>query len=179
MKIHTWQRSCQKTSKTSLKTLSEKRTAETRRKIVPSSFFFFFFLNAPQRGDISRSCCYLYIHSLLFQSMTNRWRSLAKGGVDLVVLSLSTSPHPTPPSYAPSPHPRLLDSSVPPEPQPALDSSHVGRLQKPACRYCSSFQISIMSLVADVHMCCPCVYPERRTLFCFGFFFVSFFCFLL
>lgn len=30
------------------------------------------FFKAPQRGDISRNCCYLYIHSLLFQSMTNR-----------------------------------------------------------------------------------------------------------
>lgn len=40
MKIHTWQRSCQKTSKTSLKTLSEKHTAETCGKIVPKSFFF-------------------------------------------------------------------------------------------------------------------------------------------
>lgn len=127
------------------------------------------FFKAPQRGDISRNCCYLYIHSLLFQSMMNRWKSLAKGGVDLVLLSLSTSPHPTPPFYA---LPWLLDSSLPPTPACFEQSLRAVAWEefKPACRYCSSFQISIMSLVADVHMCCPCVYPERWTLFWFCYF---------
>lgn len=68
------------------------------------------FFKAPQWGDISWNCSYLYIHSLLFQSMINRLKSLVKGGVDFVLLSLSTSPHPTPPFYA---LPQLLDSSVP------------------------------------------------------------------
>lgn len=124
------------------------------------------FFKAPQRGDISRNCCYLYIHSLLFQSMINRWKSLVKGGVDLVLLSLSTSPHPTPPFYA---LPRLLDSSLPLTPACFGQSLRAVTWEgfEPACRYCSSFQISIMSLVADVHMCCPCVYPERWTLFWF------------
>lgn len=122
------------------------------------------FFKAPQWGDISRNSCYLYIHSLLFQSMMNRWKSLVKGGVDLVFLSLSTSPHPTPPFYA---LPWLLDSSLPLTPACFGQSLRAVAWEEfePACRYCSSFQISITSLVADVHMCCPCVYPERWTLF--------------
>lgn len=58
-----------KNLKRSLKTLTEKalHTTETYGKVVCKSFF-----KAPQHGDISRSCCYLYIHSLLFQSMTHR-----------------------------------------------------------------------------------------------------------
>lgn len=117
-----------KNLKTSLKTLSEKalHTTETYEKNVCKLFFFF---KAPQRGDISRNCCYLYIHSLLFQSMINRWKSLVKGGVDLDLLSLSTSPHPTPPFCA---LPRLLDSSLPLNPSLLWTeprSSHVGRVR--------------------------------------------------
>lgn len=96
------------------------------RRMFVSCFFFF---KAPQRGDISRNCCYLYIHSLLFQSMINRWKSLVKGGVDLDLLSLSTSPHPTPPFCA---LPRLLDSSLPLNPSLLWTeprSSHVGRVR--------------------------------------------------
>lgn len=76
----------------------------------------------------------------------------------------------TPPFFA---LPRLLDSSLP------LTTTHCfGQSLRavtwegfePVCRYCSSFHFSIMSLVADVHMCCPCVYPERW--FCYLFIFL-------
>lgn len=88
-----------------------------------------FFLKAPRRGVISRNCCYLYIHSHLFQSMVNRRKSLVKGSVDLVLLSLSTSPHPHLPS-ALFPLTTWLKSA----PNPSLHwtephSSHVGRVQ--------------------------------------------------
>lgn len=115
-----------KPSKTSLKTLSEKalHTAKTYGKIVS-----WVFLKAPRRGVISRNCCYLYIHSHLFQSMVNRRKSLVKGSVDLVFLSLSTSPHPHLPS-ALFPLTTWLKSA----PNPSLHwtephSSHVGRVQ--------------------------------------------------
>lgn len=131
----------------------------TRGEIVCKFVFF----KTSQRGNISRNCSYLYIHSLLFQSMKNKWKSQVKGGVDFILLSLSTSPRPTPPFDA---LPQLLDSRLPLNPACFGQSSRVGRVE-PACRYCSSFHFSIMSLVADVHMCCPCVYPERWTLFWF------------
>lgn len=164
MKIHTWQRSCQKTSKQAWKHCPRRRCISQRRM---GRWFVSPFFKAPRRGDISRNSCYLYIHSLLFQSMINRWKSLVKGGVDLVLLSLSTSPHPTPPFCA---LPRLLDFKSAPNCSLLWTKSlraAVWEGLEPACRYCSSFQISIMSLVADVHMCCPCVYPERWTLFSF------------
>lgn len=72
--------------------------------------FVSLFFKTPQRGNISRNCSYLYIHSLLFQSMKNKWKSQVKGGVDFILLSLSTSPRPTPPFDA---LPQLLDSSPP------------------------------------------------------------------
>lgn len=115
-----------KTSKQAWKILSVKalHTMETYGKIVCKSVFFF---KAPHRGDVSRNCCYLYIHALLFQSMTNGWKSLLKGGVDLV-----------PPLFLPplTPHlpsalfPRILDFKSAPKPglpwtEP--QSSRVGR----------------------------------------------------
>lgn len=97
---------------TSLKTLSKMalQTMEIRGRIVCKFLLFFvlFLIYAPQRGDLWRN--YLYIHSLLFQSMINTRQSLKKGGVDFVLLSLSTSPHPSPPFHV---LPQLLDSRVP------------------------------------------------------------------
>lgn len=97
---------------TSLKTLSKMalQTMEIRGRIVCKFLLFFvlFLIYAPQRGDLWRN--YLYIHSLLFQSMINTRQSLKKGGVDFVLLSLSTSPHPSPPFHV---LPQLLDSHVP------------------------------------------------------------------
>lgn len=125
------------------------------------------FFKAPSKGDISRNCCYLYIYSLLFQSMINRLKSLVKGGVDLVLLSLSTSPHPTPP-FKRSSLTTWLKSA--PKPQPALDVASEqsrGEGSNLLVDIVPLFIFQIMSLVADVHMCCPCVYPERRTLFWF------------
>lgn len=97
---------------TSLKTLSKMalQTMEIRGRIVCKFLLFFvlFLIYAPQRGDLWRN--YLYIHSLLFQSMINTRQSLKRGGVDFVLLSLSTSLHPSPPFHV---LPQLLDSHVP------------------------------------------------------------------
>lgn len=129
--------------------------------------FFFFFLKLQWRGDISRNCCYLYIHSLLFQSMINKWKSLVKGGVDLVLLSLSTSPHPTPPFYA---LPRLPDSSPPPTSACFGQSLRAVTWWgiKPACRYCSSFHFfNNVSCRWCPHVLPLCI--SRKMDFCFGF----------
>lgn len=127
----------------------------------------FFFLKLQWRGDISRNCCYLYIHSLLFQSMINKWKSLVKGGVDLVLLSLSTSPHPTPPFYA---LPRLPDSSPPPTSACFGQSLRAVTWWgiKPACRYCSSFHFfNNVSCRWCPHVLPLCI--SRKMDFCFGF----------
>lgn len=124
------------------------------------------FLKLQWQGDISRNCCYLYIHSLLFQSMINRCKSPVKGGVDLVLLSLSTSPHPTSPFYT---LPRLLDSSPPPS-RPALDRASEQSWWgiKPACRYCSSFHFfNNVSCRWCPHVLPLCI--SRKLDFCFGF----------
>lgn len=118
--VHTWRRSCQK-PQNELENIVREGAAcatETSGKIVSKSFFLKKKLH--NGGDVSRSCCYLYIRSLLFQSMINGRKSLAKGGVDLVLLSLSTSPHPAPPFRALR---RPRDSSLPPLPSPPPDPS--------------------------------------------------------
>lgn len=152
-----------KTSKQAWKHYSKKElhTTDTYGKIV------FFFLKLQWRGDISRNCCYLYIHSLLFQSMINKWKSLVKGGVDLVLLSLSTSPHPTPPFYA---LPQLPDSSPPPTSACFGQSLRAVTWWgiKPACRYCSSFHFfNNVSCRWCPHVLPLCI--SRKMDFCFGF----------
>lgn len=140
-----------------------------RRCLLPGrkgSLFVTLFFKTPQRGNISRNYSYLYTCSLLFQSMKNKWKSQAKGGVDFILLSLSTSPQPTPPFYA---LPQLLDSSLP------LNPACFGQSRRAVVwvgwnllvDIVALFIFSIMSLVTDVHMCCPCVYPERWTWFCY------------
>lgn len=149
-----------KTSKQACPGMHCKLRIHKKKKMFVSCFF-----KAPSKGDISRNCCYLYIYSLLFQSMINRFKSLVKGGVDSVLLSLSTSPHPTPP-FKRSSLTTWLKSA--PEPRPALDVASEpsrGEGWNLLVDIVPLFHFSIMSLVADVHMCCPCVYPERRTLF--------------
>lgn len=152
-----------KTSKTSLKTLSEKALHSMGRLFV--SHFF----KSSTMGRYFKELL-LPLHSLPPFPKHDK-QSLVKGGVDF--LSLSTSLHPTPPFYVPPPTTWLKS--------PPSSSACFGQSLRavtwegfePSCRYCSSFQISIMSLVADVHMCCPCVYPERWTLFWFRYLSVS------
>lgn len=54
----------------------------------------------------------------------------------------------------------LLESSEAPAPV-----CRRGKGSNLPCRYRLAFHFSIMSPVADVHACCPCVYAERWTLF--------------
>lgn len=66
------------------------------------------------------------------------------------LVSFSTSPRPKPSSHA---LPWLLDSSLPHTPSLHRTESHNSHTEefRPACRYCSSFQISMVS-------CCRCPY---------------------
>lgn len=158
VRIHRRKWSCQKPQKQASKHCPRRNCIPPR---LMGRLFVRHFLKLQWRGDVSRNCFYLYIHSILFQSMMNRWTSLEKGGVDLFLLSF----------YLPAPHTTPLHSRPTtwlnlPRP-PVCFGQSLRTVPRegitPACRYCSYFHLSIMSFVADVHMCCPCVYPVRWT----------------
>lgn len=114
-----------------------------------------------------------------FQSMINRWTSLVKGGVDFVLLSLSTSPHPTrlPPSTLfPNPLFNYLTQICP------LIPACFGQSHRAATGVGSNLLVDIVPpfiFFNNVSCCwCPHVLPlciSRMVDFVFGFRYVSFF----
>lgn len=148
-----------------MKTLSKMalQTMETRGRIVCKFLLFFGFV-FNLRSTARRSFKELPLHSLPPFPKHDKHKTEPKKGRCRLCSPLSF--------YLPSPLSSLPCSSPTTWLTCALPlrwlwteshkASPTGRAE-PACRYRSSFHFSIMSLVADVHMCCPCVYPERRT----------------
>lgn len=155
MAKRTWQWSCQKTLNRAEKHCPKRQTAKDKWED---------FFKALWRGVTPRKGFCRHIHAHLFQSMANSWTSLMKDVVDSVLLSLSTSPHPTPPSCALSPTTWLK-----PAPNPSLHQTVAWEGFEPPCRYCSSFQIS-NSLLSQMSICAALVYIQRDGL-CFVLFF--------
>ena len=137
MKIHTWQRSCQKTSKRSLKTLSEKHTAETHGKIVPKSFFFFFFFKCSATRRYFKELL-LPLHSLPpFPKHDEQMKEPREGWCRLgSPLSF----------YLPSPHTSLPHSPSPPPPTAWLKSAP----WTPACFWTAVMWEDFKNLLVDI-----------------------------
>lgn len=122
-----------------------------------------FYSSATRNFFVKELLLPLHLPSLFSQS--NRRKNLAKGGADLV-LSLPPLPADGPPMLFPYdltlPPPTTTPPQHPPPPHPAAPSAHIEQSltavtwegYKPACRYCSYFQIPIVSC-----RWCPYVLP--------------------
>lgn len=112
---------------------------------------------APQQGIFVKELLLpLHLSSLFSQS--NRRKNLVKGGVDLVLFLPPLPPH-GPPMLFPD---YLTEVPPPTYPPPTAPSAHIEHSLtavtwegfRPACRYCSYFQIPIVSCRR-----CPYVLP--------------------
>lgn len=90
----------QKKKKKSKQTRNKLENIAASSKVVWEDCKSFFFFSSALRVEelFHVIAVTFYIYAQLFQSMANGWRSPPKGGVDLVLLSISTSPHPCLPS---------------------------------------------------------------------------------